>query len=222
MGELRQIAALFVEDGGGYYGLPGIDPWGVARDARLYPGPHPVIAHPPCARWCRLSGFVEWRTGGRLRRGEDGGCFASALASVRRWGGVLEHPAYSSAWEAFCLPYPPNRGGWVQTLFGEWVCQVEQGTYGHAARKPTWLFGVGIRPESLKWAYTDRTEAKAIVGRLRWKNTRCGRRPSTPRNVVSDGTRIGDSKAASATPPEFREALIALARGVANETRRIA
>ena len=32
----HQIAALFVATGGCYFGLPGIDPWDKARDARLY------------------------------------------------------------------------------------------------------------------------------------------------------------------------------------------
>lgn len=79
------IAALFVATGGAYFDLPDVDPWDEVRDARLYVGPHPVVAHPPCSRWCRLAGLVEARWG--HRRGDDGGCFASALASVRRWGG---------------------------------------------------------------------------------------------------------------------------------------
>jgi len=41
------IAALYVQTGGSYYGLSDVDPWGEARDARLYAGPHPVVAHPP-------------------------------------------------------------------------------------------------------------------------------------------------------------------------------
>lgn len=45
------IAALYVATGGIYYGIDDVDPWDTARDARLYPGPHPVVAHPPCARW---------------------------------------------------------------------------------------------------------------------------------------------------------------------------
>jgi hypothetical protein len=45
------VAALYVEHGGSYYGLPGVDPWDDARDARAYAGPHPVVAHPPCQRW---------------------------------------------------------------------------------------------------------------------------------------------------------------------------
>lgn len=79
------IAALYVQRGGVYYGLPDVDPWDETRDARLYAGPHPVVAHPPCSRWCRLAGLVEARWG--HRKGDDGGCFAAALASVRTWGG---------------------------------------------------------------------------------------------------------------------------------------
>jgi hypothetical protein len=76
------IAALFVATGGAYFGLGGVDPWDEKRDARLYAGPHPVVAHPPCARWGRF-----WSTDGSTRPGADDGCFASALDSVRRWGG---------------------------------------------------------------------------------------------------------------------------------------
>jgi hypothetical protein len=45
------IAALYVETDGAYFGVPGVDPWDEARDARRYAGPHPIVAHPPCQRW---------------------------------------------------------------------------------------------------------------------------------------------------------------------------
>lgn len=48
------IAALYVEAGGSYYDLDGVEPWDEARDARLYPGPYPAVAHPPCQRWGKL------------------------------------------------------------------------------------------------------------------------------------------------------------------------
>lgn len=35
------VAALYVQTGGAYYGMPDVDPWDEARDARLYDGPHP-------------------------------------------------------------------------------------------------------------------------------------------------------------------------------------
>jgi len=51
---MRIIAALFVETGGTYYGLENVNPWDEKRDARLYPGPYPCVAHPPCQRWGRF------------------------------------------------------------------------------------------------------------------------------------------------------------------------
>lgn len=143
------IAALFVEGppNGVYFGLPDVDPWPIERDARSYLGPWPVIAHPPCASWCKLAGLREFKYG--LKRGEDGGCFASALASVRAWGGVLEHPAWSAAFPAFGLPVPTR--AWQRTICGGWVCSVDQAAYGHRAKKPTWLFAHGVVPAPLDW-----------------------------------------------------------------------
>jgi hypothetical protein len=82
------------------------------------------------------------------------------LASVRRWGGVLEHPEASKAWAAHGLAAPPKSGGWVAADFeGGWTCCVEQGHYGHGARKATWLYwhnNMGFpfeyrQPPSLTW-----------------------------------------------------------------------
>lgn len=145
------IAALFVERGGCYWNLPDVDPWDIARDARTYAGPHPVVAHPPCERWGRY-----WSGGpsAKVRRnlGEDDGCFEAALAAVRRHGGVLEHPEGSHAWRAFALNTPPHTGGWINADWrGGWTCCVEQGAYGHRARKKTWLYACGVDLPSLAW-----------------------------------------------------------------------
>lgn len=194
------IAALFVERDGCYFGIEGVDPWDETRDARLYAGPFPVVAHPPCSRWCRLAGLVEARWG--HRRGDDGGCFESALMSVRTWGGVLEHPAYSDAWDAFALPAPPREGGWSAGICGGWACHVEQCRYGHPAKKATWLYAVGTDLPELLWGSVLDREAGALVS---W----CG-------NRVRSGDvrpRVGKATAAR-TPPEFRDALIGLARSV--------
>lgn len=151
MRNLSQVAALFVLNDGPYSDLPGVDPWPEARDARSYPGPHPVVAHPPCKRWGRY-----WSGGpsahGRFRKGDDGGCFESALEAIRRWGGVLEHPEASHAWNAHGLVKPSKKGGWVKGLWDPgWACCVEQGHYGHAARKATWLYACGTELPELKW-----------------------------------------------------------------------
>jgi hypothetical protein len=196
---LRPVAALFVSAHGVYSGRAHVELWDVARDARTYTGDLPVVAHPPCSRWCRLSGLVEKRWG--HRKGEDGGCFAAALAAVRRCGGVLEHPAYSLAWSRFDLPTPSRTGGWQKGLCGGWSCQVEQRRYGHAAKKATWLYVYGIAaPPPLRWGFTHDHPGSAIVS---W----CG-------NHVKSGEsrrRIA-KREALATPPEFAEMLLSLAR----------
>lgn len=192
------IAALYVAKGGCYFGLDGVDPWDEGRDARKYAGPYPVVAHPPCSRWCRLSGLVEKRWG--HKRGEDGGCFAHALAAVRAYGGVLEHPAYSDAWAHFGLPTPTRHGGWQRGFCGGWSCHVEQGRYGHRAKKATWLYAFGTSLPSMRWGSDLDTKSEALVS---WCGNRVPRMPGRPRLLA---------KEAKATPLAFRDALLAIAR----------
>lgn len=195
------VAVLFADPRGCYANLPGVDLWDEKLDARLYAGPWPVVAHPPCSRWSRLAGLVEARWG--HRRGEDGGCFASALASVRRWGGVLEHPAYSDAWVAFDLPVPDRRGGWQRGLCGGASCHVEQGRYGHPAKKATWLYAFGTELPELRWGFDPDQRSRALVS---W----CGNHVAS----TEARPRVG-KRAAAATPLEFRDVLVAIARSAA-------
>ena len=154
------VAALYVETGGAYFDLPGIDPWDETRDARGYAGPFPVVAHPPCQRW---SSFYAGQPGNikkgkRERLGDDQGMFAAALWAVRTFGGVLEHPANSKAWPWYGLVKPPLRGGWVKAdEYGGMTCRVEQGRYGHFAAKPTWLYAVSCDLPELEWGVRPKT-----------------------------------------------------------------
>jgi hypothetical protein len=145
------LAALFVEENGPYFNVPGIDPWDERRDARKYAGPYPVIAHPPCERWGRYwSGGPSARV--RRKLGDDNGCFASALEVVRRWGGLLEHPEASHAFKQFGLPLPAFNGGWTEPdQYGGRSCCVAQGHYGHLAQKMTWLYAILPEYPELRW-----------------------------------------------------------------------
>ena len=186
------IAALFVQRNGCYWNLPDVDPWDEERDARRYYGPWPVVAHPPCARWCRLAGQMEQRHG--LKRGDDGGCFASALDCVRGFGGVLEHPAFTEAFAAHGLPAPDQRGGWQRTLDGGAVCHVDQGHYGHRVNKPTWLYAHGVNLPDLRWgpANIENRSPRTRTGQVQ---------------LLSKKQRI-------ATPHAFRDLLISMAKSV--------
>ena len=211
------VAALYVQTGGCYFDLPGVEPWDQERDARKYDGPWPVVAHPPCQRWGKMwagSPFVIARDGIRKVKGDDGGCFAAALAAVRKWGGVIEHPRGSHAWAHFGINKPPSSGGWVSAgLCGGWTCCIEQGRYGHYARKPTWLLVYGVplgelpdldwgesEPRIPQWAIDKYGEKRARrIGELSFKG---GGTDSAPR--------IG-------TPEQFRELLLSIARSVRPE-----
>lgn len=197
------IAALFVDPKGVYANLPGVEVWDEARDARKYPGPHPVVCHSPCERWGRYwSGGPSARV--RRLKGDDSGCFASALASVRRWGGVLEHPEASHAWSTHGLTKPPKTGGWVMADFhGGWTCCVEQGNYGHRARKATWLYAHGVTLPSLRWG-----RSKATVRLDEGFHSAEERRRAVRTGVCQ---RLS-SRQRAATPVEFRDLLISIAR----------
>lgn len=201
--EKTNVQGLFVDvsEHGIYPRLLGAENcWGVERDARLYPGPDPVVAHPPCNLWVNMAA-VNWK---RYRRqkpawypgGRDGGMFASALASVLEHGGALEHPAESHAWRVHGLA-DPYGVGWTWSLDvlsrkKYWTCEVWQSAYGNAARKRTWLLYCGKRPPfELLWVRNPGTHQ---VG---WFD----------RNKPTLSKRM-----ASATPAAFAKTLIALAR----------
>ena len=142
------ISILFARRDSVYKTLPDCDVWDIDRDARLYPGGNPVVAHPPCRAWGRLRAFAKPR--------EDERALALfAVAQVQRFGGVLEHPAGSSLWQTANLPrlmtnrlkYTRSEPPQLGTAPG-WTLPVEQHWWGHPARKATWLYIVGIAPGS--------------------------------------------------------------------------
>lgn len=202
---MTTVAALYVEPGGVYYGLEGVEPWGLPeRDARLYAGPWPVVAHPPCQLWVNFAALNFKRYGGEHNRpGNDGGCFAAALAAVRKWGGALEHPASSKAWRTFDLWPPALPPKWTadprEGHRWEWTCEVWQSAYGHRARKRTWLFYCGFNsPPDLDWSRPTGTHQVGWFDRIK---------PTLSK------------RAASSTPPAFRDALLSLARSARPQER---
>lgn len=198
------VAALFVETGGCYFGLPGVDPWDINRDARNYTGPHPVVAHPPCQRWGRYWHGAPNKPH-EYRLGEDQGCFAIALMAVRNYGGVIEHPAHSHAWAAFGLAQPSGPGWHQADQFGGWTCQVEQGHYGHMSRKLTWLYACKTERPELAWGPSEQRIHPVALERYGYETAR--RIGMMAMVGGKDKTRIRN-----ATPVAFRDVLIRLAQ----------
>lgn len=213
------VAALYVETDGAYFGLSDVEAWDEARDARLYAGPHPVVAHPPCQRWGKMwfgQPLTVKRTGVRKIKGDDGGCFAAALRAVRTYGGVLEHPWGSHAWAHFGLNTPSRSGGWIAADFGGgWTCCVEQGRYGHYARKPTMLYAVGTDLPELLWGHSEAKLDPAVVERMGLKRAK---------RLGEVGARGGgtDSSPRIHTPAPFRDLLLSIARSARQQVEQAA
>jgi hypothetical protein len=189
------VAALYVAKDSIYKTMPECDCYDLDRNAMTYNGMLPVVAHPPCQLWGKMAPVNYARYGGEHNKpGNDGGCFAHALETVNRLGGVLEHPANSIAWKTYKLPSPTGTG-WTRWKNG-WVCEVWQSAYGHRARKRTWLYCAGTdRPMQPRW---DKPESSHRVG---WHGPRCR---SRIKKTLS-------KREANATPPEFAAYLVALA-----------
>lgn len=208
---LDLVAALYVLPDGPYAGREDVDLWPESRDARLYAGPWPVVAHPPCARWGRYwSGGPSAKV--RRKLGDDAGCFVAALTSVRRFGGILEHPEASYAWPAFGLVKPPKAGGWIAAdILGGWTCCVEQGHYSHGARKATWLYAAriagSILPE-LTWGPAEDKDRLRLDQGFRSREERI----AAGRQGRCQAFRRQSHRQRTITPPPFAELLLSIAR----------
>lgn len=201
------LARAFGFDGSDDY-PPDLDCWDAERDARKYEGPDPIVAHPPCGPWGRLR---------HLYRGDEHDCAPRAVGQVRRWGGVLEHPAGSLLWnhgldpadEYIGLP-EPDEG--VDRFDGHTV-EVNQVEWGHCARKATWLYIVGVAPSRVQ----ELIDARPFPGRepTHWISGGRGRgrkgkkAKTTP---VPPGIKVCSAQQRRRTPPAFAEFLIAIAR----------
>lgn len=139
------------------YSELGADCFDRQRDALTWPGGRPGIFHPPCRSWGRLAHLAKPRDGER-------DLALWAMAMVRRFGGVLEHPIDSRLWkEAECL-------GWgIRDRFGGVLVPCHQSAFGHRAPKATGLYMVGIeipaipepRPHSTTVEKMGRAEREA-------------------------------------------------------------
>lgn len=224
-----------------------IDCWDALRDARQYEGPHPVVAHPPCGPWGRLRHLATYARCNNCSKGlteseypgpgvcgycligdvvpvaSDRDCAPRAVEQVRRFGGVLEHPAGSKLWVYCGLPTPDfepapgsrmalcgvrhisttrnDRGDFTDT-HGGYTIEVDQCEWGHVARKRTWLYLVGVPREAL--------EAPPFPGRAptHWCSGDM-KDPARPPHI-----KIASAQMRRRTPPLFAEYLARLARSV--------
>lgn len=206
--------------------MADVDAWDAVRDARTYPGPGPVVAHPPCGPWGRLR---------HLYRGTEHDCAPRAVEQVRKFGGVLEHPAGSKLWE-HCGLLPPIHelpslagkaalGSLSDTAFGgchgAYTIELDQVEWGHVARKRTWLYLVGVPREALEAPPFPGAQPTHWLSGFRSTTAKTPRRYKQNGCAVPPGIKVCSAQQRRRTPPELAAYLVRLARA-AGEARRAA
>lgn len=156
-----------------------LDCWDEERDAMKWPGGNPVVTHPPCRLWSRLSHMSTAPQSEKQLA-------IWAVEQVRKWSGVLEHPAHSKLWKEENLPMPgkKDRQGFTVAIPQFW--------FGHPGQKDTWLYICGC-----EWR----------------KLPNVPMRFGYPENVFAGGSRkyvLGSRHGGirSATPPAFARWLV--------------
>lgn len=181
------VAVLFARADSHYKALADVEVYDMERDARTYDGPWPVVAHPPCRAWASLRTHTKPRPDernlGRL-----------AVALVREFGGVLEHPHRTTLWDAQRLPSVGERDA-----FGGFTLVIDQNWWGHRAQKRTKLYVVGCEPSAIPDMPLRLGEATHTVGLWSGRN-KATCRPSIAKHEYEH------------TPPDLARWLVDLAQ----------
>jgi hypothetical protein len=189
--KLPTVAVLFARADSIYKSRPDCDVWDAERDALKWEGGSPIVAHPPCRAWGQLAHFAKPRP-------DEKQLAIWAVEQIRKWGGVLEHPAKSKLWPTVGLPEPGERDEW-----GGFTLPILQWWWGHKAEKATRLYICGcdtkdLPPIPLRIGEAEYAMQSGSLARGR---------------AVSQGAKPGVTKPEREhTPPALAEWLIQVAR----------
>lgn len=171
---MTPVAVLFARSDSHYRAFPHADVYDIERDARTWQGGAPVVAHPPCRGWGRLRTFAK-------PRADELELARFAVAQVRRFGGVLEHPEASALWADQNLPRPGE--GFDE--FGGWTLPIVQQWWGHRARKATWLYVVGCAPRNVPLMPLVLGRPEFVIGSRNAREVSKAEREHTPPQLAA-------------------------------------
>lgn len=134
---MKKYAALYVHSKSNYKLYDDFDCFDEARDTRNFKGNMPVVAHPPCRLFSRLRAFSKADI-------DEKKLAYTALAVVRKNGGILEHPCSSLFWKEANIVTPGQRD-----KYGGFTISINQHWFGYYTEKKTRLYIVGICPNQM-------------------------------------------------------------------------
>ena len=135
----KKYTALFCRTDSAYKKREAWDVYDIDRDATKYNGNLPVVCHPPCRAWGRLSHMAT------PREGEKELAY-HALDEVFLKGGIVEHPSGSKLWKIYRHIVTDSEVFYVD---GSFVIEIDQYDFGHVAHKKTTLLIKGIGRDEL-------------------------------------------------------------------------
>jgi hypothetical protein len=189
---MSRVAVLFARSDSIYKTMPSLDVYDEARNALTWKGGSPIVAHPPCRLWSRLRRLSTAPV-------EERDLALWAVWQVRRWGGVLEHPAGSQLFDCLAVPGGSLPASGERDVYGGFVVTVAQWWWGHKAEKWTGLYFCGVEPHALPPLPFRIGEASHVIAQSnRRQKTRL-------RPEVTKAER-------EHTPPAFAEWLVAAAK----------
>ena len=175
------FVALFVREDSAYKNRQGWDAYDASRDATSYSEAHPVVCHPPCRSWGRLSHMAH-----NVREGEAELALFS-IDKIRQNGGILEHPSGSRLFGK----HLPDAG--ETDDYGGFTIEIDQYDFGHVAHKRTKLYICGIDRAELPVLpekdetihYCEKGKRRSIAGNVKG-TTRCTQyqREYTPEKLI--------------------------------------
>lgn len=164
---VKKYVALFVRSDSAYKTTTAWDAYDADRNALGYSDSLPVVCHPPCRAWGKLSHMANPREG-------EADLALWSIDKIRQNGGILEHPNGSRLFGQ----HLPDVGDTDE--YGGFTIMVDQYDFGHVAHKKTKLYICGIDkadlpvlpPKDETLHYCEKGKLRSICGNVKG-TTRC-------------------------------------------------
>ena len=178
----QKYIALFTRSDSSYKKKLCWDSYDYKRNALTYTGSQPVVCHPPCRTWGKLSHMAT-----KARKDESNLALWS-IKKIRNVGGILEHPDGSRLFKN----HLPDVNTFTDE-YGGFTILIDQYDFGHVAHKMTKLYICGLKYSQLpklpekdhSLHYCDKGKLRSICGNVKG-TTRCTQyqREYTPDNLI--------------------------------------
>tara|TARA_R100000353_G_scaffold172615_1_gene137972 strand:+ start:379 stop:969 length:591 start_codon:yes stop_codon:yes gene_type:complete len=164
---MKKYTALFCRKDSDYKLRKAWDVYDVRRDAFTFDKNVPVVCHPPCRFWGKMSHLAGRSDKMTIEEVEREKSMAPwSLDKVRKLGGVVEHPSSSKLFKDLSVGVVDSYGGFI--------IEIDQYDFGHVAHKDTKLYIAGLDykdlpplpPKDNSIHYDEKGQRRSIAGNV--------------------------------------------------------